>query len=153
MDPTSSNQNERLPFDVLGDIFMFYAQQETIDCPIETLLLVCKSWHTAALGHRALWGQFRIHIGHRPPTHQLLVGVMRRLERSGGTVPLDIELRDLLGRCASPFMEDFEYQEVDQSSSLICPPKIDTETGRNLPCDCAMAAYARAYPSPYRRTW
>lgn len=66
---------------------------------------------------------------------------MRRLKRSGDMVPLDIDLRDLLCRVASPFVEDFEYQEVDQSSTLICPREIDATTGQSLPCDCPVANY------------
>lgn len=64
MDPTTTTRNDRLSFDVLTEIFPYYAAQETPQYPTETLLLVCKSWHVAALAKHSVWGHFRMHIGH-----------------------------------------------------------------------------------------
>jgi hypothetical protein len=85
--------NDRLSFDVLSEIFDCYAEEETIYHPLETLLLVCKSWSEAALSHRLLWARLKIYIGHAPSQKMWLTRLPRRLERSGETTPLEIDLR------------------------------------------------------------
>jgi hypothetical protein len=50
----------RLPIDILYHIFVDYAENETPDAPIETLLLVCRLWHDIALEHKRLWTNFRV---------------------------------------------------------------------------------------------
>lgn len=49
-----------LPFDILIEIFEQYFLEETPEHPVETLLLVCKSWCRAALGAPYLWSNFTI---------------------------------------------------------------------------------------------
>ena len=83
-----------LSFDVLGAIFAFYAETETIIHPLETLLLVCRDWSNAALGHRALWGRLRIYISHEPSSKVWSVRLPLRLARCGSDLPLDIDLRN-----------------------------------------------------------
>jgi len=82
--------NDRLPFDILSCIFDHYQQQEDVFHPLETLLLVCKSWSEAALSDRALWGRFNIRLGHEPVMGMWKKRLPLRLMRSGPTVPLDI---------------------------------------------------------------
>ena len=82
-----------LSFDVLGVIFAFYAETETITHPLETLLLVCRDWSNVVLGHRALWGRLRIYISHEPFSKVWGVRLPLRLARCGSDVPLDIDLR------------------------------------------------------------
>ncbi|KIM26824.1 hypothetical protein M408DRAFT_25092 [Serendipita vermifera MAFF 305830] len=140
MDPTSPVRNDKLPFDVLAEVFSYYVTEETIEHPTETLLFVCKKWYIAALARCSLWSQFRIHLAHRPSLEILSRRVVRRLERSGNTVPIDIELRNLLGSTAPPFVEDIEYRELDMSSTLICPRRIDKQTKKSLQCNCQAVA-------------
>ena len=53
LEQTPSSMNDRLPFDVLFEIFDYYADNATVYHPLETLLLVCKSWSEATVcyGH------------------------------------------------------------------------------------------------------
>jgi F-box-like len=62
----SAMHNDRLPLDVLEEIFLFYQVHEDVFYPLEMLLLVCKVWSMAALGCRSLWSNFKIHISHEP---------------------------------------------------------------------------------------
>jgi len=57
-----SSNNERLSYDILSLIFHEYSLSPSdVDIiKLETLLLVCKSWHYAALGHSTLWCHFKI---------------------------------------------------------------------------------------------
>lgn len=49
-----------LPFDVHFQIFEDYLLKEATTHPVETLLLVCKSWAQAALEDARLWSKFAI---------------------------------------------------------------------------------------------
>ncbi|KAG8805596.1 hypothetical protein FRC17_005440 [Serendipita sp. 399] len=95
MDPDklSTTGNERLPFDVLVQIFEYYLLNESTLWPTETLLLVCKVWNETALQYSPLWTRFKIDLfesnsgslwSHRLPL---------RLQRSGSSQPLHIDLR------------------------------------------------------------
>jgi F-box-like len=52
--------NERLPFNILFQIFEYYADTETYSQPPETLLLICKYWSQAACNYPHLWHRFTI---------------------------------------------------------------------------------------------
>lgn len=52
-----------LPFDILCQIFDYYASKET-QYPLETLLLVCKFWSQAACDYPRLWSSFKINTKH-----------------------------------------------------------------------------------------
>jgi F-box-like len=114
MSSTTSTTASRLSFDVLGIIFSYYAQEETIFHPLETLLLVCKSWNEAALGHRALWTRLAIHIKHSPSHKIWKTRLPLRLERSGTSLPLHIDLRNMLpadpAEWRDPQHARFEYE-------------------------------------------
>jgi hypothetical protein len=92
----SDQQNPQLSFDVLGLIFSHYTEEENIGYPLETLLLVCRSWSNAALGHRALWNNLRIIIGHEPTISMWKARLPLRLARCALHSPLDIMLRNQL---------------------------------------------------------
>jgi hypothetical protein len=84
--------NDRLPYDVLYEIFDYYAKEESEDYPLETLLLVCRSWNEAALNHRLLWTWLDIPLHHICTVKLWLTRLPRRLERAGERVPLEISL-------------------------------------------------------------
>lgn len=91
----ASNHNlfapaNHLPVEVLAKIFDYFVNH---DYKPETLLLVSKKWHDAALGFGHLWST--IHIEHRNnlPDLTLLPFVQLRLARSRG-YPLDISVRE-----------------------------------------------------------
>jgi len=100
MDPTTIGA--RFPFDVLGVIFDFYLDEEAVDFPLETMLLVCRSWNEAALGHRNLWARLKIYLGHFPTSEVWTMRLPRRLERAGDSTPLEIDLRSILDSPNSP---------------------------------------------------
>ena len=93
---SSHQPNEKLPFDILGLVFTHYAQEETIWRPLETLLLVCRSWSLAALGHRALWSNFRIYLGHDETSITWNARLPLRLDRCESECLLDIDIRNIL---------------------------------------------------------
>ncbi|KIM27817.1 hypothetical protein M408DRAFT_24184 [Serendipita vermifera MAFF 305830] len=59
--PFKSGSANKLPFDILAEIFKKYLLGETPEHPVEILLLVCKSWSQAALDTTCLWSTFRIY--------------------------------------------------------------------------------------------
>ncbi|KIM23251.1 hypothetical protein M408DRAFT_28047 [Serendipita vermifera MAFF 305830] len=93
---TSNHDKAKVPFDILGLIFAHYAKGETIRFPLETLLLVCKDWNRAALGHRALWSSFKIYLGHEDTSVMWGARLPQRLTRCGADCLLDIDLRNIL---------------------------------------------------------
>lgn len=54
--------NRLLPFDVLSYIFLYYVEDETLDFPLETLLLVCRFWNAVALRHKQIWSILNVKI-------------------------------------------------------------------------------------------
>jgi len=89
---TVQKQAVTLPFDVLSLIFEECLPMETVDYPIEKLLLVCRSWSHAALHHGRLWCTYRIRC------HEFafwINTIPRRLARSPPNSLLDIEISDL----------------------------------------------------------
>jgi F-box-like len=105
--------NERLPFDVLGHIFSYYAIEEMIHYPLETLLLVCKAWSHAAIGHRTLWSNLRIYLEHVPASAIWNARLPLRLARCGPDIPLDVDLRDFLDVMGPSEMDpEFEIQHL-----------------------------------------
>jgi hypothetical protein len=85
------------PFDVLGVIFEYYLDGESLTFSLETMLSVCRSWNRAALGHRKLWARLKIRIGHFPTSEIWKIRLPRRLERAGDSTPLEIDLRNIIG--------------------------------------------------------
>lgn len=101
---TLAKEPSDLPFELLGLIFAYYAHDETLIHPLETLLLVSRWWKFVALGHHNIWGNLRIHFGHRPTQEAWLRLLPWRLGRSG-TAPLSIELRYALDGLDHPYYE------------------------------------------------
>jgi hypothetical protein len=92
MAPISTVVN-RLSFDILGEIFEYYVEGESFTYPLETLLLVCRRWNEAAIGHRGLWTRFKILVGHEPSPNAWLTRLPLRLSRSGSYIPFEIDIR------------------------------------------------------------
>jgi hypothetical protein len=83
---------DRLSFDILCQLFDHYAELETAKYPLETILLVSRTWNEAASTYRALWGRINIHITNESEIHMWKIRLPLRLQRSGAT-PLHIQLR------------------------------------------------------------
>jgi hypothetical protein len=84
---------KHLNLDVLGIIFAYYAEEETVEYPVETLLLVCRSWNEAARSYHTIWSRINVCIGHRHTFTSCLAYAKRRLEYSGLSTPLDITIK------------------------------------------------------------
>lgn len=83
--------NTRFPFDILSSIFSYY--EETIEFPLENLLLVCQFWNAAALECKHIWSKFDIDIKDEPTALFWAHQVPRRLDRSGPYVPIFLTLQ------------------------------------------------------------
>jgi hypothetical protein len=127
--------NDRLPFDVLNEIFDFYAEEETVYHPLETLLLVCRSWSGAATNHRLLWARLKICIGYGPSQKMWLTRLPRRLERSGEYAPLEIELRQL------PQFDPL-YPDPDPLHASHFPEAEECNHPTHPECGCSSSAQA-----------
>jgi hypothetical protein len=90
----AKSNNERLPFEVLGLIFHQYSLESA--CPkllkLETVLLVCKAWTLAALGHKTLWSRFAISIKNSESLRYWHQRVPLWVSRSSTTCLFDIEI-------------------------------------------------------------
>lgn len=91
--PFNTADNSKIPFDILYGIFSFYAEDETPDSPLETLLLVCRFWKEAALEHRVMWSKFNIEIQGSQDARRWRQRIDRRLGHSGPDSPIIIRLR------------------------------------------------------------
>ncbi|KIM28526.1 hypothetical protein M408DRAFT_136201 [Serendipita vermifera MAFF 305830] len=80
----------QLPLDVLRIIFTEYAKQETPEHPLETLLLICKTWTRLCLQSPLLWSRFDISISDACEARRWATIVPKRLARSGPASPLHI---------------------------------------------------------------
>lgn len=131
MDPATTGA--RFPFDVLGIIFDYYLDEETIYFPLETMLLVCRSWNEAALGHRKLWARLKIYIGHFPTSEIWRSRLPRRLERAGHSTLLEIDLRSILDSPNRPrgLQADFNFDRCNRR---------EHNTLSMLGCGCIFAA-------------
>ncbi|KIM23273.1 hypothetical protein M408DRAFT_28069 [Serendipita vermifera MAFF 305830] len=127
------HNTEKLPFDVLGRIFSYYVDEETIFHSLETLLLVCRSWDQAALGHRSLWSRFKIYLGHYPTSQIWKKRLPSRLEKCGRKISLDIDLRNMLEGAEAP---------TDTHNIDIYHPRTCSETNDG-PRECACYDAAR----------
>src|SRR6202000_2920973 len=67
-------------------------QGENAFYPLETLLLVCKRWSSAALSNRALWARYKIQLGHEPITKIWRARLPLRIARSGEATLVDIDI-------------------------------------------------------------
>jgi hypothetical protein len=83
-----------IPFDILCNIFECYAPMETPDHPLETLLLVCRSWTYTAIHHTRIWSNFTIHL--RVPNDLKIweTRVTRRLARCSPAALFDISITE-----------------------------------------------------------
>lgn len=81
-----------LPFDILYNVFNYYAEFDHPSTPLETLLLVCKSWLGAAISHQGLWSTFKIQIQRHQDVKYWESCVKRRLARGSTHTLLDIDI-------------------------------------------------------------
>jgi hypothetical protein len=133
------NSATNLTFDILGHIFDHYAKTETIAHPLETLLLVSRSWSDAALGHRALWSHLNIHIdvaGRYPSPRIWRARLPLRLKRCGDTVPLHVDLRHLPSRLHQEVAQSGYWDRLHRqvNGSWNCPTRGNTNP--EAPCTC-----------------
>jgi len=84
----------KLPSDILFLVFEFYGLLETGSHPLETLLLVCKSWADIAQNYSRLWSTFRLYLGDTENMKLWRNRVHRRLERCSSTSLFDIQIRN-----------------------------------------------------------
>ncbi|KIM23252.1 hypothetical protein M408DRAFT_28048 [Serendipita vermifera MAFF 305830] len=134
----SNHDNAKVPFDILGLIFAHYAEGETIRFPLETLLLVCRDWNRAALGHRALWSDFKIYLGHESTSIMWNVRLPQRLARCGPDCLLDIDLRNIL-----EIMNEEEAPEVTHGDALYIPSSCARDPDEEWGTECYCFDIAR----------
>lgn len=96
--PFKSGSANGLPFDILAEIFKNYLLGETPEHPVETLLLVSKSWSQAALDTTCLWSTFRIYSN----LGFWAFFIPRRLARGPKDAPLDIYIQVIYIRAGEP---------------------------------------------------
>lgn len=106
-----TNSYIQLPADILRPIFWVYAEQETNQSPLETLLLVSRLWNVTASEHKQIWAIINIEIEDGPGVVRWTRLLSRRLERSGEQVPIFFRLENQMttkhdphlnkGRCAT----------------------------------------------------
>ncbi|KIM19819.1 hypothetical protein M408DRAFT_176593 [Serendipita vermifera MAFF 305830] len=89
--PASINNGQAncLPSDILYIIFEEYLLKETPKHPVETLLLVCKSWMQAALKLPHLWSTFKMQVDGFKFWRDC---ISRRLGRCPGNTLIDIAI-------------------------------------------------------------
>jgi hypothetical protein len=130
--------HEFFQFDILGVILSHYASEETIRHPLETMLLVSRSWSDAALGHRAIWGHLNIYLGHNPTSKIWRARLPLRLARAGPVTPLYIDVRNYLDmRYCSQAQEDVQHDPLFFPSPC--------RGGGYELCTCYMAARASVH--------
>jgi hypothetical protein len=138
MDSTTSSVCSTLSFDVLGHIFSHYATTETVDYPIETLLLVCRWWSDVALGHRALWSHLSVHIdiaGLYSSPRIWKARIPLRLKRCGDTIPLHIDLRHLPSSFARGAGHPHHWQQVHTTKRPFdCPSLVKGASPTQCTC-------------------
>lgn len=81
--PKAMALNDRLPFDVLVQIFEEFAEIEDPKSPLECILEVCRFWRDSALDHRSIWTTFRIHITNRSEAEYWKKSFPKRVDRFG----------------------------------------------------------------------
>lgn len=81
-----------LPFDILYNVFSYCVEFDHPSMPLEALLLVCKSWLDAAIGHNRLWSTFDISITLLQDITYWVSCIKRRLVRGSMQTLLDIEI-------------------------------------------------------------
>ncbi|KIM28525.1 hypothetical protein M408DRAFT_23581 [Serendipita vermifera MAFF 305830] len=79
-----------LSFDIITLIFMEY--EETAEYPLETLLLVCKTWKDWCLQSPLLWSTLNIIFETEQDAKRWASMVPKRLARSGTAAPLHITI-------------------------------------------------------------
>ncbi|CCA74373.1 hypothetical protein PIIN_08326 [Serendipita indica DSM 11827] len=112
-----------LPSDVLGEVFAWYGLSEDLYHPLETLLLVSRSWHDTALLNRGIWARFNIEVGHLKSMDIWKTRLQRRLDRIGPTTLLDISIRNVCSipnhPCASEYLNENVPKGNERSSAVI----------------------------------
>ncbi|KAG8757189.1 hypothetical protein FRC14_002281 [Serendipita sp. 396] len=92
----------QLPTEIFGNIFSHYAEQADDIHPVETLLLVNRSWHDAALAYCQVWSYIVIELGHIKSIERWRALLPLRLKRAGLIHPLEITLRNVYSIDAHP---------------------------------------------------
>lgn len=116
-DPTLEERSmiDRLSLDIFCQIFEYYVEDETIEHPLETILLVSRAWNNAACTHRSLWGRLKINLGHDPDLDMWAVRLPLRLQRSGPTTPLHIHIHNQWATGRGPVVQYCCYDRENSS--------------------------------------
>ncbi|KIM24690.1 hypothetical protein M408DRAFT_230325 [Serendipita vermifera MAFF 305830] len=83
---------DNMPFDILTFIFNHYSEYDTPYQPVETLLLVCKTWHNWATNNPKLWSKFNIILYDTYHTEYWASCIPRRLQKCPSSTLLDITI-------------------------------------------------------------
>ena len=86
--------NGLLPFEILGEIFSHIRDDSTRGdvALMERLLLVCRAWTRAALGHPRLWAHISICICEKYPVNFWMAYSHSRLARMGSMQLIDVDI-------------------------------------------------------------
>jgi hypothetical protein len=104
--------NDRLPYDLLVNVYDNYTQWDGIEEPLERLLLICRTWSTAAYEHKLLWTSFDI----GSEDFGLKIArfwssrVSKRIKRSGDEALLDLRF--------GPFRFDHRHYPDDATRKI-----------------------------------
>ncbi|KAG8851262.1 hypothetical protein FRC20_001793 [Serendipita sp. 405] len=85
--------HERLSFDVIVQVFQYYQLEESPPYPVETLLLVCKTWNKIASNYPPIWSRYDIGLYSKGYFTLWLRRLPLRLSRSGPKTPLHIKIK------------------------------------------------------------
>ncbi|PVG00021.1 hypothetical protein CPB86DRAFT_257270 [Serendipita vermifera] len=114
--------NEKLPYDILVQIFDIYAQWDGIENPLEKLLCICRSWSNVAYEHKSLWTTLRIRVRAVEDARFWLPLVSRRIEHSGDSL-LNINITIDKLKLYGPSIR----KELDKKVTSICKSIIGPE--------------------------
>lgn len=121
-----------LPLDILRLVFVEYGQQETLQHPLETLLLVCKAWTRLCLESPLIWSMFNIVLSTGSEAKQWVSLVPRRLAKGGPTVPLYITIVNERRKSHRNRDEEGELRRV------VCPTlTMDIDPSPDKECHCS----------------
>ena len=121
-----------VPLDILGLIFAEYGKQETLDSPLETLLLVCKEWRNLCLDLKILWSSFNITFGTGIEAKKWADLVPKRLARSESSTPIHVVIMNNRKQAHQYRNLETGGREHHRCPALVGHPIFDPE----MPCSC-----------------
>ncbi|CCA70401.1 hypothetical protein PIIN_04340 [Serendipita indica DSM 11827] len=91
-DAVDRTNNDRFPFEVLGELFSYIRDDPKAGdvALLERLLLVCRAWTCAALGHTQLWGYLNVYVSGKYTIDFWMKYIRSRLLRTGPVQLVDV---------------------------------------------------------------